>query len=168
MKNQIISVLAAILVPIALIGQIPPGYYDSAIGKDSVDLQIALHNIIDNHTTVSYSSLHGHYQSSDKKADGTVWDMYSDVPGGTPPYIYNFVSSDQCGNYSAEGDCYNREHSFPQSWFNKQNPMKSDMFHVYPTDGYVNGKRSSYPYGEVSSPTWTSQNGSNVGPNTFQ
>jgi hypothetical protein len=42
--------------------------------------------------------------------------------------------------------------------------MVSDIFHVYPTDGYVNGHRSNYPYGEVSSPTWTSLNGSKLGP----
>ena len=35
---------------------------------------------------------------------------------------------------------------------------------MYPTDGYVNGRRSSYPYGEVSNPTYTSGNGSKLGP----
>jgi endonuclease I len=91
--------------------------------------------------------------------------MYSDIPGGTTPYEFTFIT-DKCGSYQNEGDCYNREHSFPQSWFNKASPMKSDLFHVYPTDGKVNGYRSSYPYGEVSNPTWTSQNGSKLGANT--
>ena len=67
------------------------------------------------------------------------------------------------GNYSKEGDCYNREHSFPQSWFNSQSPMQSDLFHVYPTDGYVNGRRASFPYGDVAVATWTSSNGSKLG-----
>jgi len=128
-------------------------------------MKIALHNIIDNHTVVSYSSLHTHYQTTDKKPNGKVWDMYSDIPGGTPPYEFTFIT-DKCGSYQNEGDCYNREHSFPQSWFNKSSPMKSDLFHVYPTDGKVNGMRSSYPYGEVSNPTKTSLNGSKLGPNT--
>lgn len=26
-------------------------------------------------------------------------------------------TTDQCGNFAAEGDCYNREHSWPKSWF---------------------------------------------------
>jgi endonuclease I len=148
--------------------QIPPGYYNSALGLDSIYLQQALHDIIDSHTVVSYSSIKNtHHGVTDRKANGEIWDMYSDVPGGTPPYVYHFVSADQCGNYAGEGDCYNREHSFPQSWFNSANPMKTDLFHVYPTDGYVNGRRSSYPYGEVSNPTWTSLNGSKLGPNTF-
>ncbi|MGM9868327.1 MAG: endonuclease [Sodaliphilus sp.] len=47
----------------------------------------------------------------------------------------------------------NREHAFPQSWFKEASPMKSDIFHVYPTDGYVNNQRSSYPYGECEGGT---------------
>jgi endonuclease I len=90
--------------------------------------------------------------------------MYSDIPGGTPPYVYNFNSGDECGNYSGEGDCYNREHSWPKSWFGGEvMPMYSDMFHLYPTDGYVNGKRDNDPYGEVGTASWTSQNGSKSG-----
>jgi hypothetical protein len=71
-------------------GQIPPGYYDNAQGLSGTALRLALHNIIDNHTVVSYTSLLTHYQQTDKKANGQVWDMYSDVPGGTPPYTYYF------------------------------------------------------------------------------
>jgi len=144
-------------------GQPPAGYYNSAQNLTGVELQAALHLIIDNHTVVSYSSLFTHFQSTDKKPDGTVWDIYSDVPGGTPPYVYNFNAGDQCGNYSGEGDCFNREHSWPKSWFNDQAPMNSDIFHIYPTDGYANGRRSNYPFGEVSSATWASQNGSRLG-----
>ena len=146
-----------------LIADIPPGYYDDAQGLDGEPLRLALHNIIDDHIPQSYSSLYGHFQSTDAKSDGTVWDMYSDVPGGTPPYIYNFTSADQCGNYAGEGDCFNREHSWPKSWFNEGMPMNTDLFHIYPTDGYVNGMRSNHPYGEVASTTWISQNGSQRG-----
>jgi endonuclease I len=143
-------------------GQIPPGYYDPANGLTGQPLQSALHNIIKGHTVVSYSSLWTYFQTTDKKSDGTVWDMYSDVPGGTLPYVYHF-GTDQCGNYSAEGDCYNREHSWPKSWFGDIPPMNSDIFHLYPTDGYVNGRRDNYPYGEVGTASWTSQNGSKLG-----
>jgi endonuclease I len=145
--------------------QVPPGYYDPANGLVGQPLQTALHNIIKGHTVASYSSLWTHFQSTDKRANGTVWDMYSDVPGGSSPYNYQF-GSDQCGNYSSEGDCYNREHSWPKSWFGDIAPMNSDIFHIYPTDGYVNGKRDNYPYGEVGTATWTSLNGCKLGPST--
>jgi len=71
-------------------------------------------------------------------------------------------------------DGWNKEHSIPQSWFNEQSPMKSDLFHVYPTDARVNNFRGNDPYGEVAGATGTgiSNNTGNhargkVGSNTF-
>lgn len=155
--------LSFILCFIFTQAQPPAGYYNSASGLTGTQLQSALHNIIKGHTVLSYNSLPTHFQTTDKKPNNTVWDMYSDRPNGNPPYTYYFTSSDQCGNYSGEGDCWNREHSWPKSWFNDQSPMNSDLFHLYPTDGYVNGRRSNFPFGEVGSATWTSQNGSKLG-----
>lgn len=151
-----------LLIPFIGIAQIPTGYYNSAQGLTGNNLKIALHNIIDNHSVISYSNLWNAFLKTDKKTNGKVWDMYSDVPGGTLPYEYTFVT-DQCGNYAVEGDCYNREHSWPQSWFNSLSGPVSDMFHIYPTDGKVNGERSNYPYGNVSSASWTSLNGGKLG-----
>jgi hypothetical protein len=42
--------------------------------------------------------------------------------------------------------------------------MNSDLFHIYPTDGYVNNRRANYPFGETFAPSWISSNGSKVGP----
>ncbi|MCX6328589.1 MAG: endonuclease [Bacteroidia bacterium] len=141
----------------------PPGYYSSAEGLTGTALQQALHDIIDNHTVVSYADLWTYFQSTDKKSNGKVWDMYSDIPSGTPAYEFVFITN-QCGSYNSEGDCYNREHSFPNSWFGGEvYPMYSDLFHLYPTDGWVNNKRSNYPFGETNSATWTSTNGSKLG-----
>lgn len=142
--------------------QAPPGYYDSAAGLTGQQLRAALNNIIDDHEIQSYNSIWVHFQDTDDKDDGSVWDMYSDIPGGNPLYSYTFMA-DQCGSYSSEGDCYNREHSFPQSWFNDASPMNTDLFHIYPSDGYVNGKRSNYPFGEVLDASWSSSNGCEVG-----
>ncbi|MDP4281252.1 MAG: endonuclease [Bacteroidota bacterium] len=146
------------------IGQIPPGYYDSADGLTGTALQSALHNIIKGHTVVAYGSLYTYFATTDAKPGDVVWDMYSDIPNGTPPYLYHYNSGEECGNYNSEGDCYNREHSWPNSWFGGEvYPMYSDLFHLYPTDGYVNNRRANYPYGEVGSAQWTSENGSKVG-----
>jgi endonuclease I len=153
------------LVTVVISAQ-PVGYYSPADGLSGSALQKALHDIIDNHTVMDYGSLPGYFQTTDKKSDGTVWDMYSDIPGGIPPYIYIF-NEDECGNYTKEADCYNREHSFPRSWFNDLPPMYSDLFHIYPTDGWVNGKRGNYPYGITNSPAWTSMNGSKLGPSSY-
>jgi endonuclease I len=143
--------------------QIPAGYYDAAAGLTGTALKNKLHDIISTgYIQGTYADLWTSYQTTDVRTDGKVWDMYSDIPGGTAPYLFTFVT-DQCGSYSAEGDCYNREHSVPESWFSGASPMYSDLFHIVPTDGYVNNRRSNYPFGDVASATWTSQNGSKLG-----
>ena len=146
--------------------QIPAGYYDSAQGLTGYQLKTALKDIIDNHTAYSYNELYTIYETTDSdyyyENDGSVLDMYSENPAGQDPYNYQHHQN-TCGQYSGEGDCYNREHIIPQSIFNSASPMKSDAHFVVPTDGYVNNRRSSYPFGDVSGATWTSQNGSKLG-----
>lgn len=151
--------------------QIPSGYYDDAEGLSGYNLKTALFNIIKNHDDQGYSALWDFYAIADKlppaltnsgSATNKIWDIYSYNPNGPNPYEFT-VGSDQCGNYSGEGDCYNREHTFPKSWFNNAAPMKNDAVHILPTDGYVNGRRSNHPYSEVGSISWLSENGSKLG-----
>ncbi len=142
MKKQITLFCTIALCAAAVHAEAPANYYAKAEGESGDDLRQALYEIIGSHTNVGYDGLYNVYPTSDVTADGKVWDMYSTC---------SFNTSDKCSSYSRVCDCYNREHSVPQSWFNKANPMKSDAFHVYPTDGKVNGQRSNYPYGECSS-----------------
>ncbi|MCC9066196.1 endonuclease [Flavobacterium piscisymbiosum] len=146
--------------------QIPSGYYNTATGT-GYTLKTQLYNIIKGHTDNGYAGLYTTYQTSDVdnfyENDGTVLDMYSENPSGTDPYNYSTGSTQRCGNYSSEGDCYNREHIIPQSVFNEQSPMVADAHFITPTDGKVNGMRSNYPHGTVNSATYTSQNGSKLG-----
>jgi len=159
--------LIFLLFTIVFYAQPPVGYYDSAENLNGIKLKTALHNIIKDHQVQTYSSIFQHFEQTDKKPDGKVWDIYSDVPGGTPPYVYSFIIN-QCGNYSQEGDCFNREHTWPTSWFGGAvMPMYSDLHALYPTDGFVNMRRGNYPYGTVVQPTWTSLNGSKLGPSSF-
>ena len=139
-------------------------YYKNAKNKKGYALRVAMHNIIRNYTSVSYNGLWNAFQTTDKRPDNNkVWDIYSDRPGSTAAYYFTF-GSDQCGSYSGEGDCYNREHTVPKSWFGGSTaPMYTDLFHLYPTDGFVNSKRSNLPIGKVTNATWTSTNGSKVG-----
>ncbi|UII19821.1 endonuclease [Fulvivirga ligni] len=143
------------------------GYYAGTSGLGGYTLKTALYDIIKTHTAQGYGALWTFYSSNELDAyyenDGTILDIYSEKPGGSDSYTFTKVS-DQCGTYAVEGDCYNREHSFPRSWFGGAiEPMNSDVHHIFPTDGYVNGRRSSYPYGEVGSASYTSSNGSKLG-----
>ena len=158
-----LSVLSLILSAVS--GQVPPGYYNAAAGKTGEALQIALYNIIKGHTVVSYTpGVWNAFYSTDAKSNGKVWDMYSDIPGGTPPYEYTFGTS-QCGTGGggAEGDCYSREHSFPKSWFGDVAPMNTDLFHIFPTDQYVNNMHNNNPLAVVGTATAISLNGSKKG-----
>ena len=142
--------------------QPPANYYNAANGLTGDQLKVALHNIIKGHTSISYSQIWNAFWSTDNKGNGVVWDMYSDRPNGNPPYVYH-LGQDQCGSYNSEGDCYNREHSWPSSWFNDQSTPRTDLHHIFATDGYVNNRRGNLPFGEVRNATWTSQNGSKLG-----
>ena len=137
-------------------------YYRNANGKKGAALKTSMCGIIYNRTEQSYNSLWTAFKTTDVRSDGKIWDMYSNitnyVPGG----------SAQGANYNAENQSYNREHSFPQSWFGSNTPMYTDLFHIYPTDGYVNGKRANFPFGETSNPTYTSANDfSKLGPCSY-
>lgn len=162
MKNKMLLGLC-IIFSTTILAQIPQGYYNGTQGLTGDSLRYKLHDIISNgYVQGTYADLWTSFQTTDKRTDGKVWDMYSDIPNGTPPYLFTFVTN-QCGGYSAEGDCYNREHTVPESWFNGAYPMYSDLFHLVPTDGYVNNRRSNYPFGDVSNASWTSLNGSKLG-----
>ena len=136
--------------------QIPANYYDAAKGKKGAELKTAMFRIIHEHHEVGYDGLFDVYEDSDIRPDGKIWDMYSNTT--------SFDIGDH-SSYKKEGDCYNREHSVPQSWFNRKKTERCDAFHVIPTDGYVNNRRSNYPYGETTRATYLSNNGfSKVGP----
>ena len=136
--------------------QIPANYYDTATGS-GYTLKTQLYNIISTgHVDQGYGALYTAYQTTHVdnyyENDGSVLDFYSENPAGTDSYFYTH-GNNQCGSHNSENDCYNREHLMPQSVFSEASPMRSDVHHVIPTDGYVNNRRGSYPFGEVSSPT---------------
>lgn len=130
-------------------------------------LKTALHNLVEkSHESRSYKQLYNAFLESDidreYEGDGSVIDIYSERPSQSDPYNY-FNRGDTCGQYRGEGQCFNREHIFPQGAFGKRSPMKSDFFHLYPTDGYVNNIRGSLVFGEVREAEYTSKNGSKMG-----
>jgi len=147
--------------------KIPEGYYESAENLNGEELRAALHEIIKDHEARSYDYAWTAFYTTDVKPNGKVWDIYSDIPGGTPPYEYTF-GTNEGGIGGQEGNGYTREHSFPKSWFGGTvMPMYTDIFALYPCDAHVNGNRGVYPYGEVSVAEWTSLNGSKRGQNTY-
>ena len=142
-------------------------YYKAADGKMGAALKTALCGVIYNRDeegadlNAAYKALWTHFQTTDKQTDGSVWDMYSNMRAMTFG-----DDQDKGSGGNKEGEYYNREHSFPNSWFGgKVMPMYTDLHHMYPTDKLVNNKRANYPFGETSNPTYKSANDfSKLGP----
>ena len=125
-----------------------PSYWASADNKSGA----ALWSAISAQTNVGYSSL-GYsglwtaYATTDVyPGTNKIWDMY-----GECDFTY---STDKCGTYSGVCDCYNREHSIPQSWWGGGTTgIGCDIFHLVPTDGKINGVRSNDEFGIVNGGT---------------
>lgn len=145
-----------LLIALQLFAQGPANsgtYYKNADGKSGKDLKTAMSGIISQHKTLSYNALWDAFYTTDKRADGKVWDMYSNTTN------FTFGTDQDKGSHKTEGAAYNREHSFPKSWFDDESPMYTDLMHIMPTDGFVNERRGNNPFGETDNPTYTSNNG---------
>lgn len=138
-SSYLLLITALCVVPLLSSAAIPANYYNNADHKNGENLLETLYGIINNHTVVSYSNLESVYPYTDLRPDGTVWDMYSNC---------TFTINDQASSSATVCGGWNKEHSLPQSWFSGSG-IKSDAFHVYPTDCHVNGARSNYPFGET-------------------
>jgi endonuclease I len=125
---------------------IPAGYYNALDGKSGQALKDAIHDMLTQHTTLSYNSLWIYFADTDCRDDDSrkVWDMYSDR-------TYYFRS----GNSGVSG--MHKEHSLPKSWWGGYDETQgyagyTDINHLYPADGDANMAKSNYPLGEVSTP----------------
>ena len=136
----------AVMVGLHATAAIPSGYYTAAQGKSDQALKTALHKIIKGHTKRSYDNLWTDFKTTDCNGD-IIIDRYS-----TTQYIYH---TNQCGSYDGIGDCYNREHSIPNSWWggSSSDTAYTDLHHMFPVDGWVNAERGNYPFGDCANGT---------------
>ncbi len=138
-KLRKILLLIAAMAAITMTAAVPVGYYNSIDGKRGQDLKNAVHQLLKNHTVVTYSSLWYHFPSTDCRFENPnqVWDMYSNR-------VRYFRGSSAVSGM-------NREHSFPKSWWGgTQVDAYTDLNHLYPSDGDANLAKNNYPLGEVS------------------
>jgi len=160
--KKVFLFFASFFLLVVTLAQIPQNYYSAADGKQQSELKLTLHQIITKgYVQRTYNNLWTDFYTTDMRSDGKVWDIYSNC---------NFTFGvDQDRGENAPKECvkYNREHSVPNNWFGGEvYPMYSDLFHMYPTDKYVNAQRSDYPYGETTSATAKYGNGSKKGNGT--
>ena len=146
MTQHSLLLVLAMLVGMMATAAVPSGYYNNASGKSDRALMTALHTIIKGHTKRSYDQLWTDFRSTDCNGT-TIIDRYSNSQ-----FTYQ---TDRCGNYSGVGDCYNREHTIPNSWWgsSSSDTAYTDLHHLFPVDGFVNGKRGNYPLGDCNGGT---------------
>ena len=152
---HISALLAMVIIATqAALAAAPTSYYNRAVGKSDKNLMAALCSIIYNHNEVLYGSgLLNAFAVADTDDQGYIIDIYSNC---------RYRTNQNGSSASQVGEGYNREHSFPRSWFGGEvAPMNTDVFHIYPTDIRVNSQRGNHPYGVCANGTRLS-NGSYV------
>ncbi|MDD5628957.1 MAG: endonuclease, partial [Elusimicrobia bacterium] len=78
-------------------------------------------------------------------------------------------SGDQNGDHFVDSQGMNVEHTWPQSFFSKRLPMKSDLHHLMATLIHPNGMRGSMPFGMVQgSGEYHNDGGAKVGQGVFE
>lgn len=102
------------------------------------------------------SYLQDNYSVTSSKSYSAARDaMFEEIdgPDGMITCVYtgftiSFTDRQDAQGSQAAGD-FNTEHIWPQSFFDSELPMRSDIHHLYPTRVDVNGARSNYPFDEI-------------------
>lgn len=152
-------------------------YYDGInASATNEDLKTQLQSLLSqNKTVLSYDDIWNAFSEVDKYLFGYPCNMFDStfIPDIYSMNCWNPIkglpSGGECGSSSPthEGQCFNREHAWPNSWFGGQSSdAYTDLFLLFPSDGYVNNKRGNIPLGDVdiSSPiSYLSSNGAMIG-----
>lgn len=136
----------------------PDALYNFTQGLIDEPLKTALKNFCSTNTNNNYttSRLAMFSTIDDYNNDDTIECIYTGrkvyttgIPSVNPPQSMN------------------TEHTFPQSFFNENEPMRSDVHHLFPSDEVANNRRSNLDFGfVVSNITWQNA-GSKLG-NDFE
>jgi endonuclease I len=139
------------------------GYDAATFNLYDVQLKNALTQLVSGHTSLGYNLARDKmFMEIDNKrvnGQGASQNTVECVYTGRLAVGYT-DRTDAFNNYN-----FNTEHTWPQSTFSQNEPMRSDLFHLFPTDVNANAIRSNYPFGNVvSGVTWDSA-GSKLGRN---
>jgi endonuclease I len=131
-----------IIIEVSAEAHFPGSYYDGTRNLWAEDLKDALTSIIDGHTSLGYTLARDHMYGHIDNVDGWVECVYT---GRTA--FFNTRAGATANNF-------NCEHTWPQSFSGEAEPMRSDIFHLYPSDVTANSKRANLDFGIVTSQTW--------------
>ena len=136
-------------------------YYFATENLSGSDLYNSLNQIISSSTvSLNYNSARDEMfmEIDNERVNGQDADVNT---------IEGVYTGELITEYNSRGDAqnegFNTEHTWPQSKGAGSTPMKSDLFHIFPTNGNANTRRGSRKLGPVSDPVWE-EGGSKQGP----
>jgi hypothetical protein len=129
-----------------------------------IQLKIVLTQLVSGHTSLGYNlardKMFMEFDNQRVNGQGTAQNTIECVYTGRLAVGY-INRTDAFNNFSI-----NTEHTWPQSNFDEAEPMKSDLYHLYPTDVTANSIRANYPLGKVVSNITWQVGGSKLGINS--
>lgn len=92
-----------------------------------------------------------------------MFETVDDYGGDTIECVYTGRKIYATNRTEAQNQNFDTEHTWPQSTFNMDEPMRSDLHHLFPTYAPANNARSNYPFGYVVSNITWQEGGSKLG-----
>ena len=141
----------SLIVEVSAEADHPGTYYDSTQNKWAEELKTILTGIIDGHTSLGYTTardqMYGYVDNDDTCSEcpttGCVECVYTGRIG-----CFNTRAGATSNNF-------NCEHTWPQSFFSENEPMRSDLYQIAPSDMTANSVRANLDFGVVVSSTWS-------------
>jgi endonuclease I len=72
-----------------------------------------------------------------------------DEENGQISCVYTGYTISFTDRQDAQSKGFNTEHTWPQSFYDQDSPMRTDIHHLYPTRSDVNSARSNYDFAEI-------------------
>ncbi len=146
-------------------GKYGDSYDATTFNKYDSELKTALTALVINHTSLGYNlardKMFMEFDNQRVNGQGAAENTLECVYTGRLAVGYTSRTVAQNAPYN-----FNTEHTWPQSNFGEAEPMKSDLYHLFPTDITANSMRANYPFGKaVSNVTWQ-VGGSKLGNNS--
>lgn len=113
--------------------------YRALDGARDGELEAGLRALNRNIWTLGYDAARDAMYSSLDNREGLLRCVYTGLqfPAGQRP------------GEGPDGEFMNAEHTWPQSFFDKREPMRSDLHHLFPTESEANGERGHKEFREL-------------------
>ncbi len=147
---------SAVILKVTGSGTTGDNFQSTTFDKWDADLKSALTALVSGHNSLGYNT------SRDR-----MFENIDKQPGDTIECVYTGRKVQAATRTIAQNQGFNTEHSWPQSTFSQNEPMRSDIYHLYPTDDAANNQRSNYPFDMVVSNVTWQVGGSKLGNNSI-